>query len=263
MSESTNPIAEVNEPDSGWLVTPQQARTLKNRNDNQRFFCPDYDCKDKERYLSLKQSVKGKDFFSHRPGCEHPINPETLLHKSAVKWFERKAAFEIPAYRHDQTQLKQQTLKLDIEETRLEYSRLKTIIPDVLLCTESGFKFAVEIVVTSDVNESKAKKIEAFNLPTLRISLTSFYYRNKERCQTDLDFINEHLPKLLTDISLKSWVIAPDIDELPGDIETEPLPVAAPTPAPAINQSNPEDNSGCVPVLFLVVGILWLIDRLR
>jgi hypothetical protein len=256
MSEYTNPVAEVHKADSGVLVSPDEAR--KKYSNEKHFFCPDYDCKDKERYLSLKQSVKGKNFFSHRPGFEHPIHPETLLHKSAVKWFEGKTEFEIPARKYNEKQLTQQTVALNSNETKLEYSRLQTIIPDVLLCTETGFRFAVEIVVTSDVNESKAKKIEAFNLPTLRISLTDFYKANKERCQTDLTFIQSHLNELLTDIKLKRWVIPPVLEELPEGIETAALPGSVSQPP----QGN-ADNSGCLPVALLFVGILWLIDRLR
>ena len=177
-TELKNPYAEIDFADSCKFITPEEALRYRENGINE-FYCPDSNCLDPLRKLSLVASEIRTPHFRHRPEYEHNCEPETLLHKSAVKWFERKAEFEIPAYRYDQTQLKQQTLKLNIVETRLEYSRLKTIIPDVLLCTESGFKFAVEIVVTSDVNESKAKKIEEFKLPTLRINLADFYKANK------------------------------------------------------------------------------------
>ena len=60
---------------------------------------------------------------------------------------------------------------MDREKTELEYRRLERIIPDVKLTTIEGVEFAIEIVVTSDISEDKKKKIDKFNLPTLRISL--------------------------------------------------------------------------------------------
>jgi hypothetical protein len=241
-----NLIAEVDYPDSGWIVTPNEARQLKAKG-HDFFFCPDYTCKNKR--LTVKRSILGNFYFSHHPGCGHEIIPETLLHKMAVRWFDKKTEFEIPAHESEGKALKQQTVQLDATQTQLEYNFKNTIIPDVLLHTVKGFRFAVEIVVTNDVNSAKAKKIEQFNLPTLRIDLSGFYQREEERCKTDKWFIQANLDKLLTDINLKSWVLPPAWEVLPADLEVIHKTEPEPSPPP-VQQEEQEPEPAKDPALF-------------
>jgi hypothetical protein len=168
MTEFLNPIAEVGKIDSGDIRTPEESKTIK---DTDLFFCPDYDCKDRERRLSLKKSGLGNYFFSHLPGCQHDIGPETLLHKLAIKWFENKTEFELPSGNSGDKQIKRQLVKLDPAKTQLEYSRLKTIIPDVKLCTIDNFEFAVEIFVTNDISDAKKKLIQQFTIIFIKSEL--------------------------------------------------------------------------------------------
>ena len=115
-----NPIAEKGIPDSGDIMSPDAAYLIR---DNNKFFCPDYNCKDTDRILIVKRSSKANCFFSHKPGCEHPIMPETLLHKSAVKWFAYQTKYETPVSNYfsgDSMQM------LNTEKTKLEFQQLET-----------------------------------------------------------------------------------------------------------------------------------------
>lgn len=236
MTEVLNPIAELERPDSGNLVTPSKASTLE---EGIKYYCPDHDCKDPNRILILVKSKLGKYFFRHKPDFGHDIHPETLLHKLAIKWFEDCTDFEIPK----SGRIKQQIVEFDKTKTELEFRKLERIIPDVKLTTIKGLVFAIEIVVTSDIKTEKSKLIEEFKLPTLRIDLSDFYHRNKECCQTDYEFVKSNLDELLTDISLKSWVIAPNYSN------SAPLDLEELKPAP---------NTGCLLVLFAAVALVLL-----
>lgn len=245
MADFLNPIAEVGRVDSGDIRTPEEAAPLKGTHS---FFCPDFDCKDKNRKLILKRSVKDKYFFSHLPGCEHEIRPETLLHKLAIKWFENKTEFEIPEGINSGKRIKKQFLNLDPQKTYLEYSRLKTIIPDVKLYTFGKFEFAVEIFVTNDISDSKKKLIEQFGLPTIRIDLSDFYKLHPQECRINKDFVSQNLDNLLTDINLKEWVVFPNMELLLNELETENIP-----------QPQHSNNPGCM-VILPFIGILWLVS---
>lgn len=155
MRTIVNPIAETGNPDSGNIVEPSQHLYLKK---NQKFFCPDHDCKDPNRILILAKSKLNNYFFKHKPNFHHEIHPETLLHKSAIKWFEERENFQIPSFK--ETGAKR--LELDSTKTVLEFRKLERLIPDVRLTTEDGFVFAIEIVVTNDIKPEKAKLIEQF-----------------------------------------------------------------------------------------------------
>lgn len=250
MVEFLNPIAELEEPDSGKVVLADQAYELK---DKIKFYCPDYDCKDSNRILIVKKSNKGNYFFSHKPECGHDIRPETLLHKLAIKWFLDKEEFELPLCKLLGQEIKIQKVKIDKSKTECEFRKLERIIPDVKLTTNQDFTFAIEIVVTNDINEIKAKLIKEFNLPTVRINLTNFYLENKDSCRGNFDFIQAKLPALLTDIKLKSWVIAPNYDSIINKLElTEPV---------ISKKTESNLNKGCFTVL-TGVGIFLLIRRL-
>lgn len=230
MTVFLNPIAELDAPDSGKIILPNPAYNIK---DKHKFFCPDYDCKDEKRILTVKKSSKDNYFFSHRRGSGHDIQPETLLHKLAIKWFLIQDEYEIPSLSLTGKKLVNQIVQLDKSKTECEFRKLKRIIPDVKLITENGFIFAIEIVVTSDINDSKSKLIEEFNLPTIRVDLSTFYNANKKSCQVDYEFIQNNLPTLLTDINLKSWVIPPKYESINDKFE--------------FIQTN--TNNGCLPIL--------------
>lgn len=208
-----NPVAELNEPDSGSMIKPAQAKS------GDTLFCPDSLCKDNERILILKHSKLGNPFFSHRPGFSHPIYPQTLLHKMAVKWFEGKTEFEIPAGTSLNKTFKTEIWKLDPAQTQLEFRLYQSVIPDVVAQTTSGFKFAIEIVVTNDVSSEKSLLLKEHSLPTVSIDLTDFYNANKESCRTDIDFVNANLDSLLKNLGRKRWIRLPTIDDKSSGIE--------------------------------------------
>jgi hypothetical protein len=237
MTDFLNPAAELDHPDSGKLILPSKAYEIKSKN---KFYCPDFDCKDKKRILVVKKSSIGNYFFSHRPKCEHNIN-ETLLHKLAIEWFINKEKYEIPSY----NEIKKQIVVLDKSKTICEFRLFEKIIPDVRLITINGFQFAIEIVLTNDINDIKVKLIEEFRLPTIRVDLTKFYDENKVLCQTDYNFIISHLPQLMGDIKLKRWVITPDIETIKEKLE--------------LNQTS--SNDGCM-VILVGFGIFLLIRKL-
>ncbi len=228
--EFLNPIAELSAPDSGKIVTPEEAYILKA---TEIFFCPDHECKDPKRKLILKKSSIGNYFFSHSPNYSHDIYPETLLHKLAIKWFNDQVNYELPKHSSLNNNF---TRELDKEKTKPEFRLLQKIIPDVILFTKDNLEFAIEIVVTNDINEKKKKLIKEFRLPTIRVALQDFYEENITDCRNNVKFIQDNLQSLLTDINRKSWVIAPDFNE----------------PKTTISTSN---NSGC---LVFLVGLFLI-----
>ena len=198
-----NPVAELDRPDSGNIIIPDQAKL------GDKLFCPDYDCKDKERKLFLKHSSLGNAFFSHRPGFSHPIYGQTLLHKLAIEWFSGKTAFEIPSGIVHNVRRDKALLLLDSYKTELEFRQYQNVIPDVIVETLTGFRFAIEIVVTNDVSPEKTILLHESKLPTVCIDLTDFYHTYMEACRADIDFIKANLDTLLQDIALKRWVRSP------------------------------------------------------
>lgn len=235
--ELLNPIAEMDTPDSGLIVSPERAYELKNNGHS--FFCPDYNCKDPNRILFVKKSSKDTLFFCHKKGCDHPILPETLLHKSAVNWFLKKSEYEIPV---NHIQGKEGLQKIDWEKTKLEFRQLEKHIPDVRLITTDGFEFAIEIFVTNDISNEKAKIISEFGLPTLRVDLSDFYNAHRNECRTNLKFIQQHLDFLMTDINRKMWVLPED----KNSISSKPY------------SSTLQDNQGCV-FAFIVLLFCFIV----
>jgi len=208
-----NPVAELDQPDSGDIIQPVHAKP------GDKLFCPDHDCKDSERVLFLKRSSLGTPFFSHRPGFSHPIYPQTLLHKLAVRWFQGKTTFEIPSGVVGDQRISRKLLQLDPAKTELEFRQYQSVIPDVLVESITGYRLAIEIVVTSDVSFDKSKLLQGHNLPTVCIDLTKFYLANRETCRVDVDFITNNLDALLTDIKNKRWIRCPVPDD--GNTEIE------------------------------------------
>lgn len=239
MSELLNPIAEKGMPDSGEIMSPDEAYLVR---DNNKFFCPDYNCKDIDRTLIVKKSSKDNCFFSHKPGCEHPIMPETLLHKSAVKWFADQTEYETPVdnyFSGDSMQI------LNKEKTELEFRQLERHIPDVVLTTIGDFQFAIEIFVTNDISREKAKILTDFGLPTIRVDLSDFYDANKLDCRVNLKFIQDNLDILMNDINRKNWVSFQKNETIKDTDNAKSL----------------RNNSGCA-TIFFVLGITLLLLRL-
>ena len=202
MSEYLNPIAELGNPDSGEIITAYEAYQIRK---SKLFYCPDYNCRDQRRVLFPKKSSLDNYFFSHSPNCGHDISPETLLHKSAIKWFVAQDNFEVPiGYPGNEG-----IMYLDKNKTIPEYRELKEFIPDVRLTSKNGFDFGIEIVVTNDITDEKNCQIQKLGLPMLRIDLQDFYHRYPEKCRVDLKFITHNLPALMADSRLKSWINLP------------------------------------------------------
>jgi len=220
MSQTLNPIAELEFPDSGKIVEPiEEVYVQKN---DLKFFCPDPKCKDIQRRMFIKKSNLGNIFFSHYGKFSHDIYPETLLHKLAIKWFENKTEFKIPQVKVGTSLIEQQTLSLNPEKTVLEYKGIDTIKPDIYLETTNGFKLAVEIAVTHKVDDEKERKLNDTSTPTLEIDLEEFYFKNQERCRVDKKFIEQHLDQLLTDHSLMKWIIPPNADDASSKLKSRP-----------------------------------------
>lgn len=177
--EFLNLFAEKDHPDSGKFIIPDEAYKRKQINKNLKFYCPDNECLDENRVLIVKKSSLDKCFFSHKGGYEHNANPETLLHKLAIKWFEGQGEFEIPACKN----FAKQKIKLKASKTECEFRLYKNFIPDVKLEAQNGFQFAIEIIVTNAVSEEKRQIIQQFNLPVVSIDLQEFYKRNKKITQ--------------------------------------------------------------------------------
>src|SRR5690606_14185505 len=104
----------------------------------------------------------------------------------------------------------------------------------------------IEIVVTNDISDSKAKLIDQFGIPTIRVDLSKFYKNDRVKCRVDLEFIHQNLPSLLADLKLKSWVIPPNFNDLDGRLESREV---------SINQPANNTNTGCM-VLLVATSVL-------
>lgn len=221
-----NPEAEVGRPDSLQFVTPEQAK-LKDINE---LFCPDPLCPGRTRRMYLKRSKNSLLFFCHFGTGEHATNPETLLHKMAIRAFLELDIFEIPNINMQGVNYPASKVTLNKSKTVIEYRLTKGIVPDVVLESIEGFRFAVEIYVTNPTKEEKIKKLVSNDLPTLEIDLNSFYKNNIEDCRTDLAFIKSHVFDLVNDLKLKTW-LRPPLDSGPLMLE---------------KQKTLPDNTGCL-----------------
>lgn len=221
MPDFLNPIAELNNPDSGKFITPENAHNMRTIDKEIKFYCPDASCLDNDRILFPRKSSLGNYHFTHRKEFGHDIQPETLLHKLAIKWFEQKEEFELPSH----NKLKNRIAKIDKNKTVLEYNSLDNIRPDVKIeiidSSEIENVVAIEIVVTNGISEDKLTKVQDYRLQTIIIDLQEFYLNNKEKCRVDVDFIKENLDELLTCSENKSWVVEPNFIE--NELEDNPI----------------------------------------
>lgn len=97
------------------------------------------------------------------------------------------------------------------------------MLPDVIVEANTGFRIAVEIVVTGDISSKKPILLHENKPPTICIDLSDFYFANQQACCTDVDFIIGNLDSLLQDIPPKRWVRLPDMQNPTAQIEWEDI----------------------------------------
>jgi hypothetical protein len=244
MPEYQNPVAELHSMDSGILVTPENVRV---NHSEAKFYCPDVECIDPSRQLILKVSKNNNPFFSHSSGLSHNMHPETLLHKSAIKWFATQKHLILPVGKNPLNFDSSNQIDLNPELTKLEYRFLNKIIPDVIVTSLSGHQIAIEIVVTNNLNSEKRKIVADFKLATIRIDLSQFYKNNLRQCQTDLHFVKCNLDNLLLPADLKTWI---NLDN-PGiyhPFKNRDLTILTKASPRAVH-----DNSGCILIFSLLL----------
>lgn len=198
IADLKNPVAELNYPDSGDLIYAKKAYS------GGTYFCPDPNCGDPQRRLFKKRRIR--HFFSHYGDYGHSVSGETLLHKSAIKYFKELDEFELPSINGVV-----EKIKLNSSATKIEYNGLKNIVPDVKLETIDSRPLFVEIFVTNETKEQKILKIGEYKILTVEINLSGFYKANHEKCRSDIDFIKSKIPELIRDPNLKTWLFNPDI----------------------------------------------------
>jgi hypothetical protein len=245
MNEIRNPLGELDHFNSGKYVKPDQAKNFEGH----KFFCPDPKCLDEKRRLSYKVSKNGTPFFSHFPKYHHEINPETLLHKLTIKAFENLDKLEVPPFNDEYgNYYPSQVFLIDVDETVPEFRDLEGIRPDVALTSIHGMKLGIEIFVTSKTKEKKIQRIANHKLPTIEINLLEFYNLNRERCKTDIDFINQHAPQLIADPKRKIWLAQPCFQQTPGLVQSSPPTKTTPAPKSSTSSS----GGGCLVILLVI-----------
>jgi hypothetical protein len=250
MADILNPLAEVDAPDSGRYATPDEAKSDRSR----KYFCPDSDCLDKLRRLIFKTSKNGISFFCHYPDFQHEISPETLLHKLTIKSFEGLKEFELPSFKNDEgNYYPVQLISIDLTKTILEFRELKGIRPDVTVTSLTGMQFAIEIFVTHRTKENKIQRLEDHKLPTIEIDLKDFYYLNRERCKTDIRFIKENAPLLVSDLNRKNWLAKPKPEQIVDLIKREEAVVIVSPPS----TTSPSQGSLLL-LIFPIVGLILI-----
>lgn len=243
MSEILNPLAELDHFDSGKYLTPEEAKGHLGR----KFFCPDPKCLDDQRRLIYKVSKNGRPFFCHYPDFQHEISPETLLHKLTIKKFDGLPEFEVPSFKDEQgNYYPAQVIRIDPGKTVMEFRDLLGIRPDVTITSTNGMTLAVEIFVTNKTKEKKIERLNDHRLPTVEINLNDFFVANRNRCKTDIPFINKNASILIAEITRKKWLSSPRsgaiVDLVKGE---EPTPVQ-----PQLTSTSP--GQGCLLTLLLL-----------
>ncbi|MCX2744114.1 hypothetical protein OO013_09570 [Mangrovivirga sp. M17] len=209
-----NPIALINDPKEGEIVTPSEARQLELKGINLNYFCPCENCKDSERILILARSPKGNYFFKHRPGFEHEWKPMTLLHLYMQEYIAKAGRIHIKGFITENFKVPQQIIPIIPLMTIVEDNSHENIRFDATVFSESGLKIAIEVVVTNDITKQKAEKIRESGIPTIRIDLSHFYFDNRLKCQSDPEFVKSHTKGLFEDIVNQDWVQKPSKKEV-------------------------------------------------
>jgi len=194
-----NPIAEIGKPDSLDLVKPEDAQA------DGEFFCPDKNCLDPERRLSLRTSTRNNKYFSHRPSCDHDISAAMLLHKMVIAQLKLMPSILLPKTSF----LSQPKLfNIDQNKSRIEYDPEMHTTPEVMLINDEGEMVYLDVIFDDELNEEKYKAAVQQNLPYLILDLEQFYLDNQENL-FDIDFLQKAVPKLLHDQYKKSWQFLP------------------------------------------------------
>jgi len=209
-----NPLAEIDYPDSGKLVTIEEAEQLKKENEKIKFYCPDALCPDKERRLIPVLNTTNKiQHFRHHSGCEHLINGETPLHKIAKNRFKGYVEFFLPdVIDKSGKKIKDSwPLKIDKSKTRVEYKH-HDVKPDVAIYGTNKERYYIEVFVTNETKLKKIQKIQGYKVPTIEIRLDDFYKMLSKEQRYDLDFLREEIDSLLSDNSRKYWLFPPKVE---------------------------------------------------
>mgnify|MGYP001043928241 CR=1 FL=1 len=195
-----NPIAEVGRPDSLDLVKPEDAPN------EGEYFCPDKNCLDPERKLTLKTSTRNNKYFSHRPSCDHDISPAMLLHKMVIAHLKLMPSILLPKTGFfSQPKL----FSINQEKSRIEYDPDMHSTPEVMLINDEEEMVYLDIIFDDELSEEKYRAAVQQNLPYLVLDLEEFYQDNQVNL-VDVDFLQKAVPELLHDQHVKSWQFLPE-----------------------------------------------------
>ena len=68
--------------------------------------------------------------------------------------------------------------------------------------------------MTNRTKEKNIERIVNYKMPAIEINLMDFYNRNRERCKTDIDFINQNALHLIHELYRKVWLAQPNFSKL-------------------------------------------------
>jgi hypothetical protein len=194
-----NPIAEIGKPDSLDLVKPEDALP------EEEYYCPDKNCLDPERKLTLKVSTLNNKYFSHRPSCDHDISPQLLLHKMVVAQLKLLPAILLPKAGF----LSQPKLfQINHEKSRIEFNPELQSTPEIMLISDHEEMVYLDVIFNEEISDVKYQAAVQQNVPYLILDLEDFYYDNLEQLN-DIDFLQESVPSLLHNQKVKSWQYLP------------------------------------------------------
>lgn len=194
-----NPIAEIGKPDSLDLVKPQDASP------EGEYYCPDKDCLDPERKLTLKVSTRNNKYFSHRPSCDHDISPDLLLHKMVVAQLKLLPAFLLPKPGFfSQPKL----FNINHQKSRIAFEPELKSTPEILLINDREEMVYLDIVLNDDLSEEKYQAAIQQNIPYVILDLKDFYSDHQDKLH-DIDFLQAEVPSLLHNQAVKKWLLTP------------------------------------------------------
>lgn len=194
-----NPIAEIGQPDSLDLVKPEDASP------EGEYYCPDKNCLDPERKLTLKVSTLNNKYFSHRASCDHDVSPAMLLHKMVVAQLKLLPSILLP-----KTNLISQPSLFNInkEKSRIEYNPELNDVPEIMLINDKEEMVYIDVVFDEELSDQKYRAAVQQNIPYLILDLEDFYLDNLDNIN-DIDFLQEAVPSLLHNQQVKQWQFLP------------------------------------------------------
>ncbi|MFW5701267.1 MAG: hypothetical protein ACOCWM_06210 [Cyclobacteriaceae bacterium] len=194
-----NSIAEIGKPDSLDLIKPEDASPEGD------YYCPDKNCLDPERKLSLKISTLNNKYFSHRPSCDHNISSNLLLHKMVMAQLKLLPAILLP-----KTGFFTQPKLFDINhsKSRIAYDPELKSTPEIMLINNQEEMVYLDIIFNDEIPEDKYQAALQQNIPYFIMDLEDFYHDNSPRLN-DIDFLQEAVPALLHNQEIKNWQYLP------------------------------------------------------